>query len=309
MTNSIDMRKRINILTVCLVIVCFILSFSMPLAKADLNETIANMSETILMGTSEMAAEILSDSDGLYNKIVISNPMGIDQFEKFYKAVKVIGRFLVIILAMGHLISNIEKGQDPVECVFKVLIEIGISLIIIMNLDKIISILGQLGTWFITTAGDSVEPKSPHLAASDLLVSLTGDDDGGFGWRLGAIAMLSLPFFLSFAAMIACKFAFYQIILEIGIRKCFAPVAVADIYQEGLRSPGARYLKKFVALFIRLAAAILICNIMGSLSESVDIMGNPHGVLMGVAELLILNFTAVGFIFKTGEIANDVVGA
>lgn len=308
MTNSIDMRKRINILTVCLVIVCFILSFSMPLAKADLNETIVEMSQQILLGTNAMVDGALKSP--LYTNLVSSPTMGYSEFENFYKAVKVIGGFLVIILAMGHLISNIEKGQDPVECVFKVLIEIGISLIIIMNLDKLISILGQLGTWFIETSG-TVDPAAAGADPTSLLRALTGDDDGGFGWRLGAIAMLSLPFFMSYAANIACKFAMYQIILEIGIRKCFAPIAVADIYQEGLRSPGARYLKKFVALFLRLAAAILICTVLGKLTNDAALAAASagSGALTAIAEILVLNFTAVGFIFKTGEIANDVVGA
>ena len=296
-----SMTKRINIITFILIAVLFTTLFLIPVAKAS-DDTVVRMATMILSGATDQCQTIISDSDPLYGKLVTSDDLGYDTLNNIYKAVKIIGAMWVIIIAMGHLITNIEKGQDPVESTFKVLIEIGITLIFLMNLDEVIKVIGQLGTIIVQM---TTPPTPLTIEGVDEFVKDMVGEESGFAWNLKAMAVLAVPFFLSFLAIIACKFAMYQIILEIGIRKAFAPMAVADVYQEGLRSPGVRYLKKFLALFVRLACAVAVCAIMAPLALNAAQEGEGF---MKCANLLIMNFTAIGFIFKSGEVENDIVG-
>ncbi len=108
---------------------------------------------------------------------------------------------------------------------------------------------------------------------------------------------------------IAAKFLALQILIEIGLRRFFAPLAVADVYAEGLRSPGVRYFKKYLAVFLKLAVALLACKIGTKLTEMIPTVDSVADGFSFVFDVLVINFTVIGMMFKGGEIANDVMGA
>ena len=102
--------------------------------------------------------------------------------------------------------------------------------------------------------------------------------------------------------------------IELGVRKAFAPFAIIDIYSEGMRSPGMRYLKRYLATFLKIAVCLLVCylgiELMGISAEdniaSFDSLGD---CLQYIFRIIAINFTVLGVMAKAGEYANDVVGA
>ena len=99
--------------------------------------------------------------------------------------------------------------------------------------------------------------------------------------------------------------------IEIGIRRAFMPMAVAEVYQDGLRSPSARYIKKYFSCFLKLAIIIVINALVGTIvsaNTNFDGSAGPDVALGQTTMLVVLSLTTVGMMFRASEFANDIVG-
>lgn len=92
--------------------------------------------------------------------------------------------------------------------------------------------------------------------------------------------------------------------LEIVVYTLFLPIGISSIYAGGINSPGFRYFKKLVALYIQGAvmAATLWALSQPFVRDSALLTQIP---LIGD---IILIFVGVGVIGKSKSIANDIVG-
>lgn len=303
-------KKQINIVFYTLIICSFITLFIFPqIAHAKEYDIysgfLATELDQICRGISESVNDVLGL--GALDKLAAENMDELSPvLTHVYDFVKIIGAFWCIIIAMGHLITNIDRGQDPMECVFKIFIELGITFVFLMNLSEIISLISQLGKEIIEVVGNSMSSDEQEVAREQLVIALTGSATGGWSWEFKAIAALFIPYLLSYVLTILAVFVLVQIIIEIAIRKAFTPLAVADIYQDGLRSSGVRYLKKLLAAFLKLAACVLVCNIIPGLTSSLTSASEPYKQILYI---IAVNASCVGIMFKTGEVANDIVGA
>ena len=53
----------------------------------------------------------------------------------------------------------------------------------------------------------------------------------------------------------------YGLLFELVIRRIFTPIAITGIAVEVIRSPGVRYLKRYFAMYIRLAMYVVIISL------------------------------------------------
>lgn len=107
------------------------------------------------------------------------------------------------------------------------------------------------------------------------------------------------------------------------VRTIFAPVGIVQMFDEGQRSAGVRYLKKFFAealtfavilgiLFAasKLQSALMVNILSGKPFEgklTVDNMDSVLGIKHCVP-IIVIQLAATGGIFKANQIANDIVG-
>lgn len=224
---------------------------------------------------------------------------------------------IAVVLALMRYYSNVEKGADAMEQFFKFLIEILIVAILMLKLTDIIGLIAKAGTALIS----QLSPQQDMVTGISLKdLGLAKDDHdakiGGLKW-LRAVAILFLPWIASYLLTIAAYFVAFSILLELGIRRIFMPFAVADIYGEGLRSPGMRYLKKYFAAFVKIMICLAVSYLTGALdkilaeavSKPSDGGGTIFQVLGYVFMMIALNFTSISVMLKGGEYANDIVGA
>lgn len=224
---------------------------------------------------------------------------------------------IAVVLALMRYYSNVEKGADAMEQFFRFLIEILIVAILMLKLTDIIDKIAEAGTALIR----ELRPQQDMVTGISLKdLGLAKDDHdakiGGLKW-LRAVAILFLPWIASYLLTIAAYFVAFSILLELGIRRIFMPFAVADIYGEGLRSPGMRYLKKYFAAFVKIMICLAVSYLTGALdkilaeavSKPSDGGGTIFQVLGYVFMMIALNFTSISVMLKGGEYANDIVGA
>lgn len=231
-------------------------------------------------------------------------------FSTVYMILKNVGAMWCLGIAISHIFTNLERGLDPMECTYKALTEIAIAGIFIMYLGKMMGKITEIGTLINSTIGTAANTLSTELTGEKLLELITGETKGDILWEFKAVIMLILPWVITKTMKILANFVAVQILFEVAIRKMFAPLAVADIYQEGMRSPGARYFKKFLACLLRLGLSIFICIIAGDVLQLVySLPATDAGTFFGMIFAVIsVELACITLMFKTSQFANDVTG-
>lgn len=317
---TIKVKKNIiNICTFAIAITIGIILFAKPLAHAsDENVTQVEWLQDIMGGISTTIHECVNATDEGLGVNVYESCITIDtraEISALTTSLKICGGFLAMIIAVSHLFSNLEKGMEQMEAIWKVLIELLITGLLLANMNTIVTKLCEFGNIIISQVSGAVG-ELPIMSVANceaILTALVDDKMGGLSWQIKTTLILLVPWVLSLFVKLATKFCVYQVALEIGIRKIFLPLAIADIYQEGLRSPGVRYLKKLVACFLKIAmcasVGIIIAAIVTEDMITGVIGGERDGIMALIWSLIALNATGVGFMLKGGEVANDVTGA
>lgn len=296
---TIEQRKnRIIWLSRLITIIGFVFIIFIPMAFAkNENTTEVAWAEQILNGVAQTVKETYDNFKDITEDAI---------FDSFADVLKFLGAAWVIVAAAVRMFQTIEKGQDVMESLFRFIFEISCTLMIINCIGDIIKWIDtDLSAVLIDAVLKNPDDMSAKFTAESLLKSLTGKETGDWKWRLATDIKLLIPYALSYIVKLAAKFAVIQLFFELGIRRAFAPMAVADIYQEGLRSPGFRYLKRYFAVYVKIAICIVLARLTGTLINNLSGANASNYIF----EVIAINFSCVGVMFKGGEYANDIVGA
>lgn len=334
-----------------LILSAFII-FSIPMADAattyglaDIQDLVSKI-DNLMTGPYQIIYDTLNGTGiyaNFYNFIInddgitahstgFDSTYGIGMATGAYQSLCVLGILLAVAFAMIRLFQNLERGADPMESIFKILIEICIVSMIMINVDAIMKWICRLGTYICELLNDSVTSTSASINSIDIVFNLGGlktptecgglaialkqleDVDvpllGIYFWKMGIKNDLLIPELCTIVCKIIAQFVVIQLMFELGIRKLFAPFAIADIYGEGLRSPGMRYMKKYLEVFIKMAICLMVSVLGGSLMTMAAAgFTDPNvGFMETMFAIIATEFTCMGVMLKAGEYANDIVG-
>ena len=316
-TITLQNRKRmINIASLMLLVMSFLFIFVMPVAFAE-NDNSLQIEQIKEMTTGPL--KIITDTLNIQNA---EGGVGTSGFGSFFTKVtsedspavtimngfKAIGGAFAFIIAISHLMQALERGQDMMEAVFKVLFELMIVFLFIVNSDDIIKGLSHLGTIIVSTTASHFNGTLNNNVMSDedcekMLKTLTGHTTGGFWWQIRADIALFIPRALSFFVIIGTKFAILSLLFELAIRQALTPLFIADIYQEGLRSPGAKHLKQYLAVYVKMAICVIVCIMAQFIIKTQD----PTNGMMMLIENIAINFTCIAVMMKSNEYVSNFV--
>lgn len=311
-------KKQLKQTTLLALLFAFFFTMLMPVGLAA-EDNASSFPEAMLdfvnSGVIDVIKNNLTSNNGqnpLYTYIMNTDPNSPTIVSAFANLTKGVCGFIVIIIAVAKYFQQLEKGLDPLEEVYKMLSELCIVGIVIANCDIILNYTVTLGEWFISIAAN-IDELSKEPTKITLEIILGEEYDGNLLQWIHCVFILFIPWVMTVLLQIVAQFTAFSLLIELGIRKAFAPVAICDIYSEGLRSPGVRYLKRFLATFIKIAICLLVCylgrTLMGAAGH--DNIANADGLLAPlqyIFRIIAINFTVIGVMNKTGEFANDIVG-
>ncbi len=152
-----------------------------------------------------------------------------------------------------------------------------------------------------------------------------GSGISGFVDGAGLLLSLIVPLVLYLVALLAAYFVTVSNAINLIVRGIYAPIGVVQLFDEGTRSSGIRYLKKFAAdailyaviMGILWAAGQLNFAITGSLYTdfatgheiSWDQAVNMITGLSTVARLLVVQASAIGAILGAQKLTSEIMGA
>lgn len=99
---------------------------------------------------------------------------------------------------------------------------------------------------------------------------------------------------------LAVNWVAFAVLIELGVRYVFTPIAIADLYNDGYRSNGARWLKKMCACALTGGLVFLTiygCNILKSMLTGLHPIQDTA-----------INLTMCGSFVKMRQIADEIIG-
>lgn len=269
-------------------------------------------------------------------------------------SVKTLGRFItalagimVVIFTAVGIVKESEKGEISMDYWYRIIISTVVAIIVILNISTVMDGIYGTGDFMVTTVsyymekdqitispdetGDETNRKT-FLNALAGLPGLSGDENGvnsiadlmeaGEGdinyWAMQEVDnMLTILQFAAYAPLVICMFLIYSAIFEIKIRQLFAPMAVATIAYEGGRSSGVRFLKKYLACFIKIAIYFFIAAIGSEMTHFffLKLIGNSGaekgdpGQVILLVMMMLSNIIAAMSMMQTGGLGDEIVGA
>ncbi len=311
-------KLMINAKAALLVVASFIAVYIIPMAFAkDGNEAPKAMLEQILEGPLKMIIDTVSGSDESPFKKLWDLCTGDFEdgsvFKTAFNSLKLIGGAFAFIIFGINLFKDMEREQNPIEAIWRGLIELFMVLLVIINLTDILDFFTMFGKETISVFGSTAEDKDLTGKIEDILKKLSYNDksSGGLSWNFYVSMQLMLPWALSQIVTISAKFAVMQVAIDIFIRKLFTPLAIADIYKEGLRSPGVRWLKRYLGAYLKAAVCAAVAVLVSTFAKDILTVEatSAKTVLDSLITIIAVNFTAIGVMLKAGEYTNDMVGA
>lgn len=311
-------KRKLYQCTALSLLVLFIVIFMIPSAFAgSISDFPKYMLDTINSGVTNVFIDNLSADNSFY-KLMVGDYTGggkatglSDGIKAVMTATNSVAMLSVLVITMIRLFQELDKGGDVKESLYKSMTTMFLMGILVLNIDVILRFVVQIGEWLVGIVADLHKEPTDNTIT---LKQITGKNKGGIIWWIQSFAILIIPWILTLLMSLVAKFMAFSILIELGIRRAFAPFAIVDIYSEGMRSPGMRYLKRYLAAFLKIVVALLVVY-MGLELMKISIDKNLlnetsiKNILNYIFEVIAVNFTILGVITKSGEYTNDIVGA
>lgn len=242
----------------------------------------------------------------------------------------IMGSGWMIIIAMTRMFTSLEQGKDPQEVAYKAILEVCIAGIIILELPSVITWMQELGNAalhsFLQGLTGEADYKECCDAARKMLVAMDEDikdwgdvEDKGWASRVWWDFWMCRKFDIINILCWFCELVMQVIVLsyfaEFGIRKIFSPLAIADIYSEGMRSSGMRFLKKTFAVYLKIGICMLSAGIGYKIMKlsvtSVSVLalsGEEINFATILVTMLVGTAVAISMMTKGAGIADEALG-
>lgn len=258
--------------------------------------------DSITSGVSGVANEVFSAD--YYSKIAADGSI----LSVIIDGLKGFGIGFAIVISMYKMITEIQKAQDPVDCLLRSFFELCVVIAIIANLDAIINSIDSIGKVVLELVSSAPKSDSYTKPTASSLREKLGYKDSMWGWLQMSMALI-IPYAFAWIQGILARVISYSVIIELGIRRAFMPFAVADIGAEGIRSKGFRYLKLYLSVYFQQAIILAACLILSALTTAVMSSMASEGGMNTIINILALNLAGCFVMFKSTSWASDVVGA
>ncbi|MCD7820189.1 MAG: type IV secretion system protein [Lachnospiraceae bacterium] len=241
--------------------------------------------------------------------LTINNDPDCSLIETIYDMVLPLGYGFALLYFFLEFVDHATSGRGETD--YKYMMWLFIKLVLVEEIIRhgkyLINVALEFGNWmlykvsqidFLATSLDGTDFQAEIIAAINEL---------GFFQCLAHLptALLCQIIMLNPAFMISLHAITRK--LEIIIRCGCLPLALPNMFSEGTRSGGMRYLKKLLAVMLHGFMMYLIVAIAGSLSVSVHVSFEGLGI-QSVLTTALYSFAAVGLISAGKTIVNDVFG-
>lgn len=227
-----------------------------------------------------------------------------------YNVVLPIGVSLMCIYFLVALVDKITSEQFNIEVLMKLLFKLIIAKFFVDHGLEIFNLLMDVGKAFITefTGYTTLTAVNGAVDAMKAAAMRETNSYSLFPSLLFVVKMM-IPFLAIFIVQIIISFVCYSRLLEMMVRIVAAPLAVSDIFANGINSSGYRYMKNFLAICLQSGIIFLISVLFNAIQASIVITpGATTDFLDFSIMYLTLAFSCTALITKSLSFTKEIVG-
>ena len=246
---------------------------------------------------------------------------------------------MILVLAYGSIqvLQLLQREDESLETLIRILMTCILGYFFVIYVNDAMNAIEELGNLIFSSISDAIEhPEASSIkeaagaagnaisaagfnfeegayaeeAAAETIEGVSNLINGGVAGFIGAILM-----YFTFYAILT---SVYGLLFEMVIRKIFAPVAMADFATEGVRSPGARYLKNYLGVYIRISIFCIVI-FMGGIAclwavnnKEVSSVLNGNGKLSNgigaIGAVYCIRFAMKALMNASGQITREMLG-
>lgn len=235
-----------------------------------------------------------------------------------------IAALLMIVYFFQDLLNQASRDMFSFEKLIVAFIRLLIAFTVMMYLPNILDLLVDLASGFVT------EVKNTTFSGTEISTSTTGTRDAYIDYfkkltkileAIGCVLGLLIPWVLAQAAKLIATFVITSSAVMLVVRAIFSPLGVCQLFEEGSRSSGMRYLKGLLAEALSFSVIVAIMLVANSFSNQMAALGgaanelpepgqlNEHLGFTGLFYAIIGKLIIAGGMASGSKIAHDVLGA
>lgn len=279
---------------------------------------------------------------------------------KLRVVITAVGNIAVACFCFMNVAKESQRGEITLDFAFRIAATLVVTVILVTSVGTLMDYIYGVGDYMVsavdhTMKDDIFEDSEKHgatsqkglenaitnhkdeiLDAMSCIPGLNGDSSGSGTikelYNIDKLAdadwfqietadsVLELMSYVVYAPMLISVVLISSEIFWVKVRQIFAPIAVASIAYEGGRSSGVRYLKKYLASFVKIAIYFLIAAIGAQMTIFffgllIDTAPNSSGdgqiSAEGAIYLVMMvgsNIIAAMAMMQTGGLADEIVG-
>ena len=174
------------------------------------------------------------------------------------------------------------------------------GILLINNALTVLETLLNFGTAIIADMQTSIQSSASSI--DNPYIDEVNSMGSGFEDNINAAFMLIklfFPYILNLIIQLVIMVVCFSRMMELVVRGAFAPIGMADIFAEGARANGVRYLRKYVS--IALQGAVIV-----GIARTMNMLNLDSG---SITSAIILGFATVMIIIKSQGLCDDLCGA
>lgn len=221
------------------------------------------------------------------------------------------------LIVLYFLLDVIEKStheQMSIEHFFRSSIKLVVAVFFIENSLEILEALLNFSnalTNEITSRVGSIDFTDGF--GESVLESYYRDIDNASGITgvflcIGFVLQLILPFVVIWVCSLVTTLVVWSRAIEIGVRGALAPLGMADLFTEGTKGAGFRYLKKYLAVLLQGAIIMLILFCYQAINAGLTSGAASMEPIKVAFSQCTVSLTVMSMLLKTQNLANDLVG-
>lgn len=233
---------------------------------------------------------------------------------------------LLIIYFFQDLMNQASKDMFSFEKLVVMFIRMFIAFCILLYSKEIIELAIQWADAFVKICKGIGDSMTGTVSSFSPAAKSAYEDEysgliGGFH-AIGVIGALLVPYVISFFAELMGKFIMVSTTIMFIVRLVFTPMAIVQVFEEGSRSAGIRYIKNLLAEGMSLGIILLIISVANAFSAALVNSILPSGLSLEPGDSLKASLTfstfipivipklvIVGGMASASKIAHEVMGA
>lgn len=236
----------------------------------------------------------------------------------------------LLVLYFGMDIYNqVSRDMFSFEKLIVMLLKLVMAFAILLCLQDIITTIINIGYNMYKLCGDSSFSSTIFGSVNDAATvkvdlsdtaALKKEFSGlNFVFHIGIVGVLFLASLIFAAIKLLSMFVCISNAVMIVARAVFAPIAVVQVFDEGTRSAGIRYIKKFVAECCTMAGICVILTVVPLITNSLTAVNLPVETITAAnldqvitfgtfGTILIPQLVLAGGLATGSKLIHDVVG-